>query len=164
MSRNLAIVLGAVALAVLAMLAMRAASPAATHGQPEPLSIAATVGAVSALDSTSTSAAPGSVAPRPSPSTQVPSEAVMMEQLRGTLGRGTPQATLELARQLERTYPDGAQAQERSLYAIDALIALNRIGEMRDEARRHLAKWPGTAISERIEARTGVHPEINPPN
>ena len=88
----------------------------------------------------------------------------MMDQLRGTLGKGTPQATLELARQLERTYPDGAQAQERSLYAIDALIALNRISEMRDEARGHLAKWPGTAISERVEARTGVHPEIRPPN
>jgi hypothetical protein len=88
----------------------------------------------------------------------------MMDQLRSTLGKGTPQATLELARQLERIYPDGAQAEERSLYAIDALIALNRISEMRDEARRHLAKWPGTAVSERVEARTGVHPEIHPPN
>ena len=167
MSRNLTVVLGAVALGVLAMLAMRAVSPAAVRAESEPLSdvpVAATVSAVSAPDSTSTSAPPGSAAPSPLPSTQLPSEVVMMDQLRSTLGKGTPQATLELARQLERIYPDGAQAEERSLYAIDAIIALNRISEMRDEARRHLAKWPGTAVSERVEARTGVHPEIHPPN
>jgi hypothetical protein len=167
MSRSFAIGLGAVALGVLALLAMRAASPGAARAEPEPLSdapVAATVSVVSAPDSMSTLAAPGSAAPNPVPSAQLPSEAVMMDQLRGTLGKGTPQATLELARQLEQTYPDGAQAQGRSLYAIDALIALNRISEMRDEARRHLAKWPGTAISERVEARTGVHPEIHPPN
>jgi len=168
MRRNLTIVLGVIALGVLAMLAgqaMRAASPAAARAEPEtePLSVAATA-SMNALDSTNTSAALGSVAPSPPPGAQVPSEAALMDQLRGTLGKGTPQATLELARQLERTYPDGAQAEERSLYAIDALIALNRISEMRDEARRHLAKWPGTVVSDRVEARTGVHPEIHPPN
>ena len=167
MSRNLNIALGALALGVMAVLVLRVASHPAAHAEPEPVSgapVAAIASAVNAPDSTSTSAAPGSVAPSPLPSAQLPSEAVMMDQLRGTLGKGTPQATLELARQLERAYPEGAQAQERSLYAIDALIALDRISEMRDAARRHLAKWPGTAISERVEARTGVHPEIHPPD
>ena len=167
MSRKLTAALGAVALGVLAVFWMRAALRPAARAEPEPASSApdATSGSVvSAPDSTHTSATLGNVMPIPVPGTQLPSEAVMMDQLRGTLGKGTPQATLELARQLERAYPDGAQAEERSLYAIDALIALDRIREMRDEARRHLAKWPATAISERVEARTGVHPEIHPPN
>jgi hypothetical protein len=90
------------------------------------------------------------------------SEAALMAQLRATLGRGTPQATLDLARKLEKTYPDGAEAEERSLCTIDALIALNRIADMRDEARRHLAKWQGSPISARVEARTGVHPAPRP--
>lgn len=95
--------------------------------------------------------------------TPLPSEAVMMDNLRATLGKGTPQATLDLARDLAHVYPDGSQAEERSLYAIDALIALNRITEMRDEARRHLEKWPGSPTSARVMARTGVHPELRAP-
>lgn len=93
-----------------------------------------------------------------------PSEPVIMDRLRATLGKGMPQTTLEVAGELERVYPEGAMAEERSLYIIDALIALNRIPQMRDAARRHLEKWPGTPTSVRVMARTGVHPELRPPS
>jgi hypothetical protein len=91
-----------------------------------------------------------------------PSEAVLTERLRATLGKSAPQAALDLAREIDRQYPDGVQAEERSLYIIDALIALDQISEMRDEARRHLSKWPNSEISMRVMARTGVHPEPKP--
>jgi len=112
----------------------------------------------------------GEVAPSPvtaasapgQPPVTTPAESALMAELRATLGKGTPQATLDLGRKLERLYPDGVLAEERSLYVIDALIALDRIPDMRDEARRHLAKWPGTETSDRVMARTGVHPELRP--
>lgn len=99
----------------------------------------------------------------PVSSAAVPTEAAMMDRLRATLNQGTPQVTLDMAREIQRAYPDGAQAEECSLYAIDALIALNRISDMREDARLHLRKWQNTPIAERVMARTGVHPEIRPP-
>jgi hypothetical protein len=167
MSGRFVILTGAALLSVLVLAMLRAPLHGSSPAEPPPSVIATTV----------RNEATDSVAPAMSTSTQsiatareevLPakpantSEADMMAELRATLGKGTPQATLDLARTLEKTYPDGAEAEERSLYAIDALIALNRIADMRDEARRHLAKWSGSPLSARVQARTGVHPEAHP--
>ena len=168
MRRHLPVVSSAVALAVLGWFAWHSirqpVEPAAATTDENHSSLSIETAATSE-DATGTAPVAAVAASTTSSAalSHSPSEAMMMDRLRATLGKGTPQATLDLARDIERSYPDGAQAQERSLYAIDALIALNRITEMRDEARRHLEKWPGTPTSARVMARTGVHPELRPP-
>lgn len=102
-------------------------------------------------------------APPPKPPTAPKSDAALMDALRASLTARDPATTLELAERHEFMYPDSPQGPERSLYAVDALIALNRIGKARDEAERHLKRWPKSPFAGRIESRTGVHPRPGPP-
>lgn len=162
MIRNIVFFLGAVTLAGLGAYAFRTPSRI-THASIEASNeVPSNVAATAAASDPSFPYASTAVVPRPPPPASSPSEAGLMDQLRATVRQRQPQVILELARQIDRLYPDGSQAEERSLYIIDSLIALDRIPEMRDEARRHLAKWPDTEMAERITARTGVHPDPRP--
>ena len=164
MSRNIVFFCGAVVLAVFLGRALHTPERSARRrvaANDEIPSMTPVETPVPLVTAPSTSSASHSVGQPPNTDSS-PGEAILTERLRESLRRSAPQVTLDLAREIDRQYPDGAQAEERSLYIIDALIALDKISEMRDEARRHLSRWPNSEMSTRVMARTGVHPEPRP--
>jgi hypothetical protein len=60
------------------------------------------------------------------------------------LGGSDPARALELAREGNRQFPNGADAAERSWTICKSLAALGRSSEAQDEARRMVEQYPGT--------------------
>jgi hypothetical protein len=99
------------------------------------------------VQTTEASPAPALAGPREvmtAPAPAAPTETVLMATLRG-LGASDPARSLELARDGNRRFPNGADAAERNWIICKSLAALGRSAEAEDEAREMVQRYPGTA-------------------
>jgi hypothetical protein len=69
-----------------------------------------------------------------------------------------PATALVIAREGNRRVPDGAGAEERGARIIDALVALDRIGEAHSEAMLFVQHHPTGPFSAHVMNLMGVHP------
>ena len=113
-------------------------------------------------------AAPPSMTPSPSaeptiapvatrisvPALPTEDEASLMTRLRNA----NPAAMLALARDGNRRYPGSDDAEEREARAIDALVALDDIGEAHTEAMLFVQHHPNGPFTTHIANLMGVHP------
>jgi hypothetical protein len=102
---------------------------------------------------------PAASAPRApaSPMTAEPfieEETSLMQYLR----RADPATMLALARDGNRRYPGSANAEEREARAIDALVALDDIGEAHTEAMLFVQHHPTGPFTTHVANLMGVHP------
>jgi len=110
-----------------------------------------------------TSGSGAGAAPRPAPAAAARPEAQLaesgkMERLRSIVD-ADPRAALELSREVEREFPSGQMADERSFLTMRALVHLGRIAAARDEATAFFQhEHPEGSWAERVERLTGVHP------
>ena len=88
----------------------------------------------------------------------LPNEETLMTTLR-TLGDSDPERSLELARAAEQRFAMSPDAAERSWYVCKSLVNLQRFYDAREEARRMVSEYPGTAWATDV-AR---HLLVNPP-
>jgi hypothetical protein len=106
--------------------------------------------------------APALPAPPPVPAVAAGAPERPLDRLRA-LASSDPRAALALARDLERSDPAGADAEERASLVIDALVRLGDIGEARTRAEELLARYPGGRFAAHVETLTGVHPRPGEP-
>ncbi len=90
----------------------------------------------------------------PGPREEVPSEAALMDRLR----LADPTTVVALAREGAGRYPNGAGAEEREARTIDALVALDRIGEAHTDAMIFVQHHPSGPFSQHVMNLMGVHP------
>jgi hypothetical protein len=69
-----------------------------------------------------------------------------------------PATALVIAREGNRRFPNGAGAEEREARIIDALVALDRIGEAHSEAMLFVQHHPTGPFSAHVMNLMGVHP------
>jgi len=80
-------------------------------------------------------------------------ETALMERLRSA----GPEGVLALATEGDRLYPGSAFAEERDARRVDALVALDRLGEAHFEAMRFIQHHPSDALSSHVMNLMGVH-------
>jgi hypothetical protein len=90
----------------------------------------------------------------PVPTLPTDDEASLMARLR----RATPPTMLALARDGNRRFPGSREAEEREARAIDALVALDDIGEAHTEAMLFVQHHPSGPFTAHIANVMGVHP------
>jgi hypothetical protein len=90
----------------------------------------------------------------PGPREDAPTEAALMDRLR----IADPATVVALAREGTDRYPNGAGAEERDARTIDALVALDRIGEAHTDAMIFVQHHPSGPFSQHIMNLMGVHP------
>lgn len=83
-------------------------------------------------------------------------EGQMMAQLR-KLAETDPEATIRLARQGSRRFPDSADAPERTSILIHALAAVGRSSEARGEAEEMVNHYADSSWVREVERFTGAH-------
>jgi hypothetical protein len=106
---------------------------------------------------------PAAEAPRqPAEQRSPPTEADLTARLREA-AEAAPEAALELAREGEERFPDGALADERAFWKMRALVNRGRIARARDEAEVFFERHPASPHAERVHRLTGVHPRPRPP-
>lgn len=88
-------------------------------------------------------------------------EQILMSRLRA-LPPSEPLGRLTLAREGNRRFPDSHLAQERWSMTIDALVALDRIGEAHTEASAFIDRYPQGQYARHVMALMGVHPRPRP--
>jgi len=113
--------------------------PAATTLSTSPVSAAQT-----ALRTTSVDVPPA----------VVEDETSLMEHLR----LADPATMLALAREGNKRYPGSAATEERDARAIDALVALDHIGEAHTEAMLFVQHHPSGPFTAHVANLMGVHP------
>jgi hypothetical protein len=69
-----------------------------------------------------------------------------------------PATALELVREGDRRYGTSAWADERAVRRIDALVALDRIGEAHSDALLFVQHHPSGPFFEHVANLMGVHP------
>jgi len=105
---------------------------------------------------------PAEARPSADDARRLATEGELAERLRQAVDADPPLA-LELAREGEERFPDGALADERAYLKARALVNLGRIARARDEAEAFFQRHPGSPYAERIYRLTGVHPRPPPP-
>jgi hypothetical protein len=100
---------------------------------------------------------PASLAIAPVQAVALPDEASLMDTLRA-LGDSDPERSLQLARAAEQRFPASPDAAERSWYVCKALVNLERFYDARDEARRMVTDYPGTAWTADVARHLLVNP------
>ena len=139
-------------------------------GQPEPASSRAPV-TVDRVDTAqavpSPELEPGSSSARVAPAAAsalarpFADEAALMARLR-ELGQSDPALALEIAREGNQRFSGSADAPERFHTLIKALENLGRFDEAREEARRMVDTYPGTAwtldVERHVLSQPGRHP------
>jgi hypothetical protein len=103
--------------------------------------------------------APEPAEPPPS-AAEVDDEVAFMHQLR-LAAESDPARALDLARDGERRFPDGADAAERSTILIKSLAKQGRMSEARGEAEKMVAHYAGTPWAVEVEKQTGAHPRVD---
>jgi hypothetical protein len=78
--------------------------------------------------------------------------------LMARLRAADPASVLALVREGKKRFPDGAGAEEREARRIDALVALDRIGEAHTRAMIFVQHHPSGPFSEHVMNLMGVHP------
>ena len=127
------------------------APPAATVTSM-PVSIAAAPPIVTS-PTTATASSTTSSSPPPYPA-DLPTENDLMARLRAA----DPATVLALVREGKKRFPDGAGAEEREARRIDALVALDRIGDAHTRAMIFVQHHPSGPFSEHVMNLMGVHP------
>ncbi len=89
-------------------------------------------------------------APARAPAAPRASEAELLEQARGALGRD-PSRALSRANEHARSYPRGVLVQEREVIAIQALRQLGRAAEADRRAQTFVKAFPGSAFQRRLD-------------
>jgi hypothetical protein len=69
-----------------------------------------------------------------------------------------PVMVLALVREGTKRFPNGAGAEERAARKIDALVAVDRIGEAHTEAMIFVQHHPSGPFSQHVMNLMGVHP------
>jgi hypothetical protein len=92
----------------------------------------------------------------------VASEEALMARLRALVETDAA-AALEVARQAERSHPDGPLADERSYLTMRALVELGDIPGAREEAYLFYERHPGSPYAGQVQRLTGLHPVPGPP-
>jgi hypothetical protein len=129
------------------------------HGQAQLVAASNSATATSTPTPTATATptstpTPTSTATATSTSTPDDDEAALMDRLRAA----DPAMALVIAREGNRRFPNGARAEERAACIIDALVALDRIGEAHSDAMLFVQHHPTGPFSARVMNLMGVHP------
>ena len=95
-----------------------------------------------------------STPPPPTNPANLPTEDALMARLRSA----DPATVLALVREGKKRFPDGAGAEEREARRIDALVALDRIGEAHTHAMIFVQHHPSGPFSQHVMNLLGVHP------
>ena len=115
-------------------------------------------GLPSSITAAPTPASSGRTTPRATlanlPTAVAEDEASLMERLRSA----DPATMLALAREGNDRYPGSTGAEERDARAIDALVALDDIGEAHTEAMLFVQHHPSGPFTLHIANLMGVHP------
>jgi hypothetical protein len=69
-----------------------------------------------------------------------------------------PPTVLALVREGKKRFPSGSGAEEREARKIDALVALDRIGEAHTDAMIFVQHHPSGPFSQHVMNLMGVHP------
>jgi hypothetical protein len=133
--------------------AQGAPAPPALTASSIPASVPfATSAATSPAIATATSLSASSPPP-PGPADPSPEDALMAR-----LRRADPATVLALVREGRQRFPGGAGAEEREARRIDALAALDRIGEAHTRAMIFVQHHPSGPFSQHVMNLMGVHP------
>jgi len=84
-----------------------------------------------------------------------------MERLRAAVD-ADPRAAVELGREGERRFADGAYADERTWLEMRALVHLGDIHGARERAYDFYDRFPESQYGERVFRLTGLHPHPRP--
>jgi len=87
-------------------------------------------------------------------------EATLMNRLRG-LEETDAALRAELAREVNRRFPDSADAPERASILVHALATLGRASEARGEAEDMVNRYPDSKWVHEVERFTGAHRHRN---
>jgi hypothetical protein len=108
------------------------------------------------------SALPSAAAPTPAQRTtrREPEEPGFMNELR-RVAASDPVRGLELAREGQLRFPNGAAAAERAAIVVRSLAVQGRLSEARGEAELMVQRYPGTSWAREVEQQTGAHPRVD---
>jgi outer membrane protein assembly factor BamD (BamD/ComL family) len=96
------------------------------------------------------------VAPSPqrsrskSPDPDLREQIALLDNARSALAKGTGERTLDVLRQYQSKFPNGAFRPEATVLRIEALSQLGRHSEARTLADRFIAEHRGTPIADRV--------------
>ena len=141
------------------------------HGQPVDAAASTAAGETHAAEEprppdpapTSTTAPLPRPARRPPPAPPPPAvtEPALMSAIR-ELGAADPARALELAREGNRRFPNGADAAERTWTICKSLAALGRFSEAQQEARRMVQQYPDTTWASDVKRHLLTQPLEDP--
>lgn len=136
----------------------RAAAPAtAARGSARPSESSATpehppgVAAGASVAARPSVAAFSADAQRAAPENAVLFESSRVARVRSLLHAGQPAPALTELAELDRSVPRGVLVQEREALRIEALLGLGERARAREEARRFLARYPGSPHAKGVE-------------
>ena len=104
----------------------------------------------------SAAAAHPSAAPSVGAENGLAAERVLLDVARGEIERQNGAAALAATREHERRFPNGLLVQEREAMAVRALVLLGRRDEARARTDRFRAHYPGSVLTQALEAQTAA--------
>lgn len=90
------------------------------------------------------------------PHNSLAAEAKKLAQARTALTQKQPQQALRVLDEVARAFPNGALIEERAALRSIALCAGEQMIQGRGEARRFLANYPGSALTQRVATACGL--------
>jgi len=122
--------------------------------RPGPTASVAEVSSASAP--ASAAAAHASAVPSVGAENGLAAERVLLDVARGEIERQNGAAALAATREHERRFPHGLLVQEREAMAVRALVLLGRRDEARARTDRFRAHYPGSVLTQALEAQTAA--------